>query len=71
MKVAYTNPHHIRPIPELADQGFRLAVIRRVLESAPLPYCYEAIKREPAAPEIEDYDLTGLIVEVHHDSRGI
>jgi transposase InsO family protein len=41
----------------------------RVLEVAPSTY-YEAVKREPSAREVQDQDLTGLIAQVHQDSRG-
>ncbi|MEX1210471.1 MAG: IS3 family transposase, partial [Candidatus Nanopelagicales bacterium] len=41
----------------------------RVLGIAPSTY-YEAVKRAPSAREVEDHDLTGLIREVHQDSRG-
>ena len=59
----------IRLVHELADQGFPVAVTRRVLEVAPSTH-YEAIKRQPSARAVEDQELTGLIVEVHEDSRG-
>ncbi len=59
----------IRLVHELAAEGFPVAVTCRVLQVAPSTY-YEAIKREPSAREVEDRDLTGLIVEVHDDSRG-
>lgn len=59
----------IRLVHELAADGFPVAVTCRVLQSAPSTY-YEAIKRRPSAREIEDQNLTGLIVEVHEDSRG-
>lgn len=59
----------IRLVHELAAEGFPVAVTCRVLQVAPSTY-YEAIKRQPSAREIEDQNLTGLIVEVHHDSRG-
>ena len=42
----------------------------RVLEVAPSTY-YEAIKRQPSALEVEDQNLTGWIVEVDYDCRGI
>lgn len=51
----------IRLVHELAAEGFPVAVTCRVLQVAPSTY-YEAIKREPAAREVEDRDLTGLIV---------
>ena len=59
----------IRLVHELAAEGFPVAVTCRVLQVAPSTY-YEAIKRQPSAREVEDRDLTGLIVEVHDDSRG-
>jgi len=59
----------IRLVQELAVDGFPVAVTSRVLEVAPSTY-YEAIRREPSAREVEDRELTGLIVEVHEDSRG-
>jgi putative transposase len=59
----------IRLVHELAAQGFPVAVTCRVLEVAPSTY-YEAIKRQPSARTVEDQELTGLIVEVHEDSRG-
>ena len=59
----------IRLVHELAAEGFPVAVTCRVLRVAPSTY-YEAIKREPSAREVEDQALTGLIVEVHDDSRG-
>ena len=59
----------IRLVQELAADGFPVAVTCRVLEVAPSTY-YEAINREPSARELEDRELTGLIVEVHEDSRG-
>jgi transposase InsO family protein len=58
-----------RLVHELAAQGFPVAVTCRVLEVAPSTY-YEAIKRQPSARAVEDQELTGLIVEVHEDSRG-
>jgi hypothetical protein len=59
----------IRLVQELAADGFPVAVTCRVLE-VPTSTYYEAIKREPSAREVEDRHLTGLIVEVHEDSRG-
>ena len=59
----------IRLVRELAADGFPAAVTCRVLEVAPSTY-YEAIKREPSARELADRELTGVIVEVHEDSRG-
>lgn len=59
----------IRLVQELAAEGFPIAVACRVLEVAPSTY-YEAISREPSARALEDRELTGLIVEVHEDSRG-
>ena len=59
----------IRLVHELAADGFPVAVTCRVLEVAPSTY-YEAIKRQPSARTVEDQELTGLIVEVHEDSRG-
>ena len=59
----------IRLVHELAAQGFPVAVTCRVLQVTPSTHC-EAIKREPSARDVEDQALTGLIVEVHHDSRG-
>lgn len=59
----------IRLVQELAADGFPVAVTCRVLQVAPSTD-YEAIKRDPSARELEDRDLTGLIVEVHEDSRG-
>ena len=59
----------IRLVHELAAQGFPVAVTCQVLEVAPSTY-YEAIKRQPSARTVEDQELTGLIVEVHEDSRG-
>ena len=59
----------IRLVHDLAADGFPVAVTCRVLKVAPSTY-YEAIKREPSARELADRDLTGLIVEVHEDSRG-
>jgi len=59
----------IRLVHELAAQGFTMAVTCRVLEVAPSTY-YEAIKRQPSARAVEDQELTGLIGEVHQDSRG-
>ena len=59
----------IRLVRELAADGFPVAVTCRVLEVAPSTY-YEAIKREPSARELADRELTGVIVEVHEDSRG-
>lgn len=56
-------------VHELAADCFPVAVTCRVLQVAPSKY-YEAIKGKPSAWEIEDRDLTGLIVEVHQDSRG-
>ena len=58
----------IRLVHELAAEGFPVAGTCRVLQVAPSTY-YEAIKREPSAREVEDQGLTGLIVEVHDDSR--
>ena len=59
----------IRLVHALAVQGFPLAVTCRVLEVALSTY-YEAIKRQPSARAVEDQELTGLIREVHQDSRG-
>ena len=59
----------IRLVHELAAEGFPVAVTCRVLQVAPSTY-YEAIKRQPSVRDIEDQNLTRLIVEVHHDSRG-
>ena len=59
----------IRLVHELAADGFPVAVTCRVLGVAPSTY-YEAIKRQPSAREIEDQNLTGLIVVVHEDSCG-
>ena len=59
----------IRLVQELAADGFPVAVTCRVLKVAPSTY-YEAITREPSARELEDRDLTELIVEVHEGSRG-
>ena len=59
----------IRLVHELAAQGFPVAVTCWVLSVAPSTY-YEAIKHAPSAREVEDRNLTGLIVEVHDDSRG-
>lgn len=58
----------IRLVHELAAEGFPRAVTCRVLEVTRSAH-YEAMKRTPSTREIEDRDLTGLIVEVHHDSR--
>ena len=43
-------------------------VTYRALQVAP-SMCFEAIKCHPSTREIEHCDLTGLIVEVHCDSR--
>jgi len=59
----------IRLVHELAADGFPVAVTCWVLEIAPSTH-YEAVKRAPSAREVQDQDLTGLIVEVHEDSRG-
>ena len=59
----------IRLVQELAVDGFPVAVTCRVLE-VPTSTYYEAISREPSAREVEDQHLTGLITEVHKDSRG-
>lgn len=59
----------IQLVHELAADGFLVAVTCWVDQVAPSTYC-EAIRRQPSAREDEDRDLTGLIVEVHHDSRG-
>ena len=59
----------IRLVHELAADGFLVAVACRVLQVAPSTY-YEAIKCEPSTREVEDRDLTGLIVEVRDYSRG-
>ena len=59
----------IRLVHELTADGFLVAVTCRVLQVAPSTHC-EAIKREPSAREVEDRDLTSLIVEDHDDSRG-
>ncbi len=58
----------IRLVHELAADGFPVAVACRVLGVSPSRY-YEAIKRAPSAREIKDRDLTGVIVDIHHDSR--
>jgi len=59
----------IQLVHELAADGFPVAVACRVLGIAPSTY-YETVKRAPSAREVEDHDLTGLIREVHQDSRG-
>ena len=58
-----------RLVHELAADVFRVAVTCLVLEVAPSTY-FEAIKRQPSARAVEDQELTGLIREVHQDSRG-
>jgi len=59
----------IRLVHELAADGFPVAVTCRVLEVAQSTH-YEAIKRQLSARAVEDQELTGLIREVHQDSRG-
>ena len=52
----------------MAVYGFPVAVTFPVLEVAPSAD-HEVIKRGPSARELEDGELTALIVEVHEDSR--
>lgn len=59
----------IRLVQELVSDGFPVAVTCRVFQVAPSTY-YEPISREPSARELESRHLTGLIGQVHEDSRG-
>lgn len=55
----------IRLVHEVAAREFPVVLTCRVLQFAPSTYC-EAIKRQPSAREIEEQNLTSLIVEIYH-----
>ena len=59
----------IRLVHDLAADGFPVAVTCRVLQVAPSTY-YDTIRRDPSTREVADRDLTGLIEQVHTESRG-